>query len=177
MELNVKKLDKSAIIPKYAHFGDAGCDLSAIEDVEIGPNETKLVRTGIAIELPLGFEAQIRPRSGLALKNGITVLNTPGTIDCFTGDMKISTPHGEYTIDNINITDLVLSMNIDGDIEADEITNIIDKGIMNTLLIETNDGIIEISENTEVFTKSGIKLAKNLTTSDEIININLQNCE
>lgn len=81
IRLKVKKIDSNAITPQYAHKGDAGMDLFSIEDVDILPNECKLVKTGITIELPRNTEAQIRPRSGLALKNQITVLNTPGTID------------------------------------------------------------------------------------------------
>jgi dUTP pyrophosphatase len=81
MKLNVKKLDPSATMPAYAHPGDAGLDLFACEQATIQPGETRLVKTGIAIQLPAGTEAQVRPRSGLALKHSITVLNTPGTID------------------------------------------------------------------------------------------------
>ena len=81
MELLVKLLDSKAIIPSYAHEGDAGLDLYSIDSVLINPGEHKLIHTGISIQLPSNTEAQIRPRSGLALKHGITVLNTPGTID------------------------------------------------------------------------------------------------
>jgi len=79
--MNIKKLNDDAIIPKYAHASDAGMDLYSVVDAEIQPHTHALIKTGIAIELPLGTEAQIRPRSGLALKHGITVLNSPGTID------------------------------------------------------------------------------------------------
>jgi dUTP pyrophosphatase len=68
-------------MPAYAHPGDAGMDVCSIEDVVVAPGGRVLVKTGFAMELPDGFEAQVRPRSGLAIKNGITVLNTPGTID------------------------------------------------------------------------------------------------
>jgi dUTP pyrophosphatase len=81
MQLKVQKLLENAQIPQYAHPGDAGLDLCAIEAQTIESGQTGLVRTGIAIELPAGTEAQVRPRSGLALKHQITVLNTPGTID------------------------------------------------------------------------------------------------
>jgi dUTP pyrophosphatase len=79
--LKVKRLRPGAILPAYAHPGDAGLDLFAVVAVEIEPGESKLVGTGIAIELPPNAEAQVRPRSGLALKHAVTVLNTPGTID------------------------------------------------------------------------------------------------
>ena len=81
MKLLVKRLSPSAILPVYAHPGDAGLDLFANVAISIEPGETKLVATGISIELPPNTEAQVRPRSGLALKHGITVLNSPGTID------------------------------------------------------------------------------------------------
>jgi dUTP pyrophosphatase len=81
MKLKVRKLHDEAIFPNYAHPGDAGLDLYSSVDLEIPPGEVRLVGTGISIELPPGTEAQIRPRSGLALKKRITVLNTPGTID------------------------------------------------------------------------------------------------
>jgi len=81
MILKVKKLSDDAIMPSYAHPGDAGLDLFAAEDAEIGPGESRLVRTGVCIELPRGTEGQVRPRSGLALKHAVTVLNSPGTVD------------------------------------------------------------------------------------------------
>ena len=79
--VRIKKLYEDAIIPCCAYPGDAGYDLHAIDSLVLMPGERTLVRTGIAIELPPYTEAQIRPRSGYALKDGITVLNSPGTID------------------------------------------------------------------------------------------------
>ncbi|MGL4883397.1 MAG: dUTP diphosphatase [Waterburya sp.] len=77
-------------MPSYSHPGDAGLDLFAVEAQTILPGETKLINTGIAIALPFGTEAQIRPRSGLALKHSITVLNSPGTIDAgYRGEIGI----------------------------------------------------------------------------------------
>jgi len=81
MRLNVKRLDPRATLPSYAHVGDAGLDLFAVDGAVLAPRQTLLVRTGLAIELPAGTEAQVRPRSGLALRHSVTVLNTPGTID------------------------------------------------------------------------------------------------
>ena len=81
MRLKVKRLSEHAVLPAFARAGDAGMDLCASQDVRLAPGEWKLVPTGIAIELPPLTEAQVRPRSGLALKHGVTVLNTPGTID------------------------------------------------------------------------------------------------
>ncbi len=83
--LKIKRLENNPdlALPKYETVGSAGMDLQAAiaEPIILKPGEIKLVKTGIAIALEIGFEAQIRPRSGLALKNGITILNTPGTID------------------------------------------------------------------------------------------------
>lgn len=81
MKLKVHRLNQLAVLPKYEHPGDAGLDLASVAEVEILPGESKLIPTGISIELPAGTEAQIRPRSGLALKHAVTVLNTPGTVD------------------------------------------------------------------------------------------------
>ena len=90
----VKKLDnaKSLPLPAYATESSAGMDLQAAIDeaVELAPGERMMVPTGLAIALPEGFEAQIRPRSGLAAKHGVTVLNTPGTIDAdYRGEIKV----------------------------------------------------------------------------------------
>ena len=83
MKVLIKKLHEGAVIPEYKSFGASGFDLSAcIEgDIIIEPKSFTLISTGISLELPKGFEAQVRSRSGLALKNGIFVLNSPGTID------------------------------------------------------------------------------------------------
>lgn len=90
MEIKIVKLVEAAIVPHYAHPQDAGLDLFSIEGTNILPGETKLIKTGIAIALPPYTEAQIRPRSGLALKHSITVLNSPGTIDAgYRGEIGI----------------------------------------------------------------------------------------
>ena len=81
IDVKIEKVSSKAIIPTYAHDDDACCDIHTIEDYIIGVGQKRLLRTGIAIEIPTGYEVQIRPRSGLALKQGLTVLNGPGTID------------------------------------------------------------------------------------------------
>lgn len=81
MTVKFRKSDPDAVLPAYAHPGDAGMDVRSVEEVILEPGGRKLVRTGLVMMLPQGYEAQVRPRSGLALKNGVTVLNTPGTID------------------------------------------------------------------------------------------------
>jgi dUTP pyrophosphatase len=91
--VNVKVINKSHHpLPEYATFSAAGMDLRAFIDspIELQPLERKLIPTGLFVELPIGFEAQIRPRSGLAFKYGITVLNSPGTIDAdYRGEVKV----------------------------------------------------------------------------------------
>lgn len=88
--LKVKLLNDEAKLPSYAHVGDVSLDLSSISDIIIPPGESSLINTGICIELPPNTEAQIRPRSGLALYNKITVLNAPGTIENgYRGEIKI----------------------------------------------------------------------------------------
>ena len=90
--LRIRKLHDDAIVPSYAHGPeeDAGMDLHAVEAVTLAPGETKLVPTGLAIELLPGFEAQIRPRSGLALKHSITLPNSPATIDPgYRGEIRV----------------------------------------------------------------------------------------
>lgn len=90
MQLKIKKLSPTAQLPSYAHPGDAGLDLFALDAQAIAPGEAQLIRTGIALELPPGMEAQVRPRSGLALKHSITVLNSPGTVDAgYRGEVGV----------------------------------------------------------------------------------------
>jgi dUTP pyrophosphatase len=88
--IKVMRLTPEALLPEYKHAGDAGADLFAVAAEGLNPFERKAISLGISIELPLGFEAQIRPRSGLALHHGVTVLNTPGTIDAgYRGELKV----------------------------------------------------------------------------------------
>jgi len=91
-EILIKRLSKTVILPKYETAGSSGVDIVAnIEhEIEIKPGKTEIVPTGLAVSIPQNFEIQIRPRSGLAAKNQITVLNTPGTIDAdYRGEIKV----------------------------------------------------------------------------------------
>ena len=81
VQVLITRLDPSAALPTYAKGGDAGADLTTTIDFTLAPGERQLVPTGIAIALPDGYVALVHPRSGLAIKNGVTVLNAPGTID------------------------------------------------------------------------------------------------
>lgn len=90
MKILIQKTHEDAKIPEFAHKGDAGADLYSVEETQISPNEIKLVSTGIKIAIPEGYEIQVRPKSGLALNHGITLLNTPGTIDAgYRGEVKV----------------------------------------------------------------------------------------
>ena len=87
----IQRLDPDLELPAYAHAGDAGLDLVARMDVRIAPGERVLVPTGIAIALPDGYAAFVHPRSGLAIKHGITVVNAPGTIDAgYRGEISVA---------------------------------------------------------------------------------------
>ena len=104
--LKIKKLDnlKELPLPKYETSGSAGMDLRAAidESITLKQGEVKLIKTGFAIALEPGFEAQVRPRSGLALKNGITVLNSPGTVDSdYRGEVCV-------ILTNISANDFVI---------------------------------------------------------------------
>ena len=91
-EILIKRIKASAVIPKYESLGASGLDLSACIDEKIilKPGEKQLVSTGISLSIPREFEIQIRPRSGLAAKKNISVLNTPGTIDSdYRGELKV----------------------------------------------------------------------------------------
>ena len=86
----ISKISDDAKLPSYAHEDDVGMDLYSVEELVIKPMERKLVGTGIKIELPKNIEAQVRPKSGLSAKFGLSVLNTPGTIDPgYRGEVKV----------------------------------------------------------------------------------------
>ena len=91
-EILIKRLSKNIPLPKYETDGSSGMDISADVDdsIEIKPGKSEIIPTGLAVSIPKNFEIQIRPRSGLAAKNQISVLNTPGTIDAdYRGELKI----------------------------------------------------------------------------------------
>lgn len=90
MDLRIKRLDPGLPLPRYAHEGDAGLDLYAAESVTLAPFERALVPTGIAVAIPEGFAGFVQPRSGLAIRHGLSLVNTPGLIDShYRGEIKI----------------------------------------------------------------------------------------
>jgi dUTP pyrophosphatase len=129
MQLRFQKLHPDAIIPQYQHDGDSGVDLHAIKATAIAPHTTALIATGLAAEIPPGTELQIRPRSGLALKHSLTVLNTPGTIDAsYRGEIGvILINHGKatfYVNAGMRIAQMVMSPIIQAEIiEVNELSD------------------------------------------------------
>ncbi|HPW65485.1 MAG TPA: dUTP diphosphatase [Salinivirgaceae bacterium] len=110
LEVKIQVVD-GAILPEYKTSGSSGMDLFAFlpeGSISINPNQTKLIKTGIFIELPDNYEAQVRPRSGLALKHGITVLNSPGTIDTdYRGEIGVILINHSNTIFTVNNGDRI----------------------------------------------------------------------
>lgn len=106
MNINVAILDDRAVIPENIYEGDAAVDLRCLEDFNICRNEVMTISTGLAFEIPYGYAGFVQPRSGLAAKNGITVLNTPGLIDSgYRGEIKVIL----HKVDAIVHTDSVYS--------------------------------------------------------------------
>ena len=113
VKLLIKKLQKNIILPKYKTDGSSGMDLMANveQTVKILPGEKKIISTGIMVAIPEQYEIQIRPRSGLAAKNGISVLNTPGTIDSdYRGEIKVILINLGKDIFEINKNDRIAQM-------------------------------------------------------------------
>jgi len=90
MRMEIKRLDSDLPLPRYAHPGDAGLDLYAAECIDIAPGRRTLIPTGIAIAIPEGFAGFVQPRSGLAIRQGLSLVNTPGLIDShYRGEIKV----------------------------------------------------------------------------------------
>src|SRR5271165_2705817 len=90
VDVLIQRLDPGLPLPSFAHPGDAGADLFAAEDVDLAPGERALVPTGVAIALPAGYAAFVHPRSGLAARHGVTIVNAPGTVDAgYRGEIKV----------------------------------------------------------------------------------------
>ena len=90
VDIALLRLDRDLPAPAYAHPGDAGADLVTTVDIELAPGERSLVPTGVAIALPEGFVALVHPRSGLAARHGLSIVNTPGTVDAgYRGEIKV----------------------------------------------------------------------------------------
>ena len=126
VNIKIKLLDKSLPLPKYAHKGDAGLDLYSAADVVVKPYERKLVPTGIKIAIPEGYAGFVQPRSGLAIKHGIALVNSPGLID--------SGYRGE-------ISAILINLDRDSDFtvkKGDKICQLVIKKIEQAEIIETD---------------------------------------
>jgi dUTP pyrophosphatase len=108
----LRRLDPDLPLPAYAHPGDAGADLLAARDVEIGPGERVLVPTGVAVALPDGYVGLVHPRSGLAARLGVTVLNAPGTVDSgYRGEILVNLiNHDRATVAKISRGDRIAQL-------------------------------------------------------------------
>jgi deoxyuridine 5'-triphosphate nucleotidohydrolase len=109
--LGYTKLNPDAIDPSYNYISDSGFDLYSTEEIVVNPLGRALIPTGLAFDIKDGYEIQVRSKSGLAINQGLFVLNSPGTVDCFSEDMKILTINGEKHIKDLKINDIVFSFN------------------------------------------------------------------
>jgi dUTP diphosphatase len=114
IELPIQRLRDDAVVPTRAYTGDAGLDLAACERVELGPGERALVGTGLAVAIPEGHAGFVQPRSGLAARHGITIVNTPGLVDSgYRGELKVilhnTDPHEPFVVEpGMRIAQLVV---------------------------------------------------------------------
>ena len=133
MKVLFRKIDPSAQLPEYAHPGDAGMDVRSVEALTIAPGARALVHTGLVMMLPPDAEAQVRSRSGLALKHGVAVLNSPGTIDAgYRGEVGvILVNHGEepFTVEKgMKVAQIVVAPVVRAEIAETSETDETDRG-------------------------------------------------
>jgi dUTP pyrophosphatase len=128
IELPIRRLRDDAVVPSRAYAGDAGLDLSACERVELGAGERAVVGTGLAVAIPEGYAGFVQPRSGLAAKHGITIVNTPGLVDSgYRGELKVillnTDPHETFVVEpGMRIAQLLVLEIPDVDpVEVDEL--------------------------------------------------------
>ena len=143
MTLAFKRVHPEAVLPAYAHESDAGMDVRSVAEVVIPARGRALVPTGLVVLLPPNYEAQVRPRSGLALKSGITVLNTPGTIDAGY--------RGEIGVILFNTTDTDFAVH-----KGDRVAQIVIAPVTRVEVIET-DSVEETDRGAGGFGSTGAK--------------------
>jgi deoxyuridine 5'-triphosphate nucleotidohydrolase len=162
--------DDDSLIPAYQTSGSAGCDLRSTDNVVIPSGSRLVVGTGLKLEIPHGFAAQVCPRSGLAAKNGITVLNAPGIIDCFSEESVISTISGKKKVHDIMINEAIFSFNeATLEIEKDIVTAIVDVGVKDVIVFTLeNAQKLSVTPGTVVYTADGPKKAKDIIETDQI---------
>lgn len=143
MTLAFKRVHPEAVLPAYAHESDAGMDIRSVAEVVIPARGRALVPTGLVVLLPPNYEAQVRPRSGLALKSGITVLNTPGTIDAGY--------RGEIGVILFNTTDTDFAVH-----KGDRVAQIVIAPVTRVEVVET-DSVEETDRGAGGFGSTGAK--------------------
>ncbi len=143
MTLAFKRIHPEAVLPAYAHESDAGMDVRSVAEVVIPARGRALVPTGLVVLLPSNYEAQVRPRSGLALKSGITVLNTPGTIDAGY--------RGEIGVILFNTTDTDFAVH-----KGDRVAQIVIAPVTRVEVVET-DSVEETDRGAGGFGSTGAK--------------------
>ncbi len=143
MTLAFKRIHPEAVLPAYAHESDAGMDVRSVAEVVIPARGRALVPTGLVVLLPPNYEAQVRPRSGLALKSGITVLNTPGTIDAGY--------RGEIGVILFNTTDTDFAVH-----KGDRVAQIVIAPVTRVEVVET-DSVEETDRGAGGFGSTGAK--------------------
>lgn len=143
MTLAFKRIHPEAVLPAYAHESDAGMDIRSVAEVVIPARGRALVPTGLVVLLPPNYEAQVRPRSGLALKSGITVLNTPGTIDAGY--------RGEIGVILFNTTDTDFAVH-----KGDRVAQIVIAPVTRVEVVET-DSVEETDRGAGGFGSTGAK--------------------
>lgn len=133
LSLGYKKLHQDAITPKYNYGGDSGFDLYSVEDLTIGPFGRALVPTGLSFDIKDGYEIQVRSKSGLAINQGLMVLNSPGTVDnSYTGEIKVilfnTNNHDVNISKGMKVAQAVLCPVVNGSwVDLDEVSEITDK--------------------------------------------------
>ncbi len=143
----IKRLSKKVSLPKYETNGSSGMDLAAYinSDVNIEPGKTAIIPTGLTLSIPEGYEIQIRPRSGLAAKQSVSVLNTPGTIDAdYRGEIKvilINLGNKEFKVENgLRIAQMVLSPVVHAKIEEVDVCPILNE-VLEVLVLQALNNI------------------------------------
>ena len=142
MTLRFKRIHPDAVLPAYAHASDAGMDVRSVDELVIPSGGRVLVHTGLVMLLPPMYEAQVRPRSGLALKHGVTVLNTPGTID--------SGYRGEVGVILINLGDEPFPIR-----KGDKIAQLVIAPVTQPVIVET-DSVDETDRGAGGFGSTGV---------------------
>lgn len=169
--IEVKKLKEDAQLLQVAHEdGDLGYDVFSNERVWIHSGTSSLVDTGISVKPPEGWGFFVKDRSSYASKHNLET--AAGVIDCFSEDMMVMTPEGEKEIVDISVGDIVVSFNDNKEkLEKDVVYDKVEKGEVEVFSFETEDGILEVTGNTLIYTKNGWKPARLIEEGDEILHV------